>query len=138
MATHIKKHTKNNKKHDFEIAEPGESYGIIKANKGGTPPTFEVEIIRTGKVIMAKLRNSLCKGPNKTFIRIGDTVLIQEGEKAYIINKYTDEEIKKLTRMGELVTFKPKSDASNIVFEDEMAALDREVENIVEIDIADI
>ncbi len=136
QSTHQKNHTKKKSVKPFVTAEEGETYAVIKTNKGGA--RFDVEVVRTGKLIIAKARGSLIKGPGKQRLQIGDTILIQEGAISYILTKYTDDEIKKLTKMGELVSFKPKSagDAS-ITFEDEMAVLDKEVENM-DFDINDI
>ena len=52
----------------------------------------------------------------KQRLQIGDVILIQEGNPSYILTKYSDEEVKKLTKMGERVSFKPKrDDESNIL-----------------------
>jgi hypothetical protein len=125
MATHTKKHVKNNTKREFVTSEDGETYAIIKGIKGDA--RFDIEIIRTGEKIVAKARGALIKGPSKQRIQIGDTVLIQEGNPAYILTKYSDEEVKKLTRMGELVSFKPKQE-EGIQFENEVE--NQEIENL--------
>lgn len=131
MATHIKKHIKGKSTKEFITAEVGETYALIKSNKGDA--RFDVEIIRTGKIIIAKARGSIIKGPGKQRLKIGDTVLIQEGESSYILTKYSEEEVKKLTRMGELVSFKPKvAGDDNIFFEEDV--IDQEIK---ELDIDD-
>jgi hypothetical protein len=127
MSTHEKKHKKAIKR-EFVTAENGETYAIIKSIKGDT--RFDVEIIRTGKIVIAKARGSLIKGPGKQRLHIGDTILIQEGEQAYILTKYLEEEVKKLTKMGELISFKPKvAGDTHIIFEDDV--LDKEIDEIV-------
>jgi len=127
MATHQKKHQKNTNKREFVTAESSESYATIKGIKGDT--RFDVEIKRTGQIIIAKARGALIKGSSKQRLQIGDVVLIQQGNPSYILTKYSDEEVKKLTKMGELVSFKPKrDDESNILFEDEVE--DKEAETI--------
>jgi hypothetical protein len=127
MSTHIKKHIKNNTKREFVTAEEGETYAIIKGIKGDA--RFDIEIIRTGEVIIAKARGALIKGPSKQRLQIGDTILIQEGFPSYILTKYLEDEVKKLTRMGELVSFKPKQDdGSGIQFEDEVE--NQKIENL--------
>ena len=126
MATHVKKHIKKSNK-DFTTAEDGETYAIIKSNKGDA--RFDIEVIRTGKALIAKARGSLIKGPGKQRLNIGDTVLIQEGDSTYILTKYSEEEVKKLTKMGELVSFKPKVDQDDNIFFDE-DAIDREMQEL--------
>ena len=127
MATHQKKHPKKNNIKPFVTAEEGSTYGTIKSNKGDA--RFDVEIIRTGKLIIAKARGSLIKGPGKQRLQIGDTILIQEGEISYILTKYSDEEVKKLTKMGELVSFKPKvAGDTHIIFEDDV--IDKETHDV--------
>ena len=123
---HAKKHNKN-KQNNFIIAEKGESYAIIKSNKGDS--RFDVEIIRTGKVIFARASGRLKKGPHKQRLNIGDTVLIQEGDKSYIINKYSDDEVRKLTKLGELVNLtKNADDDDHIIFEEDV--VDNEIKNL--------
>jgi hypothetical protein len=127
MATHTKNHIKNNTKREFVTAEDGETYAIIKGIKGDA--RFDIEIIRTGEVIIAKARGNLIKGPSKQRLQMGDTILIQEGNPAYILTKYLEDEVKKLTKMGELVSYKPKQDdSSGIKFEDE--AENQEIDNL--------
>jgi hypothetical protein len=118
MATHTRKcdnikKKMNFNKREFVTAEDGESYAIIKSGKGDF--RFNVEIIRTGKEIISRARGSLIKGPGKQRLQGGDIVLIQEGDPSYILTKYSDEEVKKLTIMGELVSFKPKVVGDDIV-----------------------
>jgi len=130
MATHQKKHDKNKNKREFVTAEKGENYAIIKGIKGDA--RFDVEIKRTGEIIIAKARGNIIKGSSKQRLQIGDVILIQEGNPSYILTKYSDEDVKKLTKMGELVSFKPKrDDESNILFEDEVEDLEAET---IEID----
>jgi len=128
MATHIKKHVKNNTKREFVTAIKGETFiAKLKAFKGEY--RFDAENIITGELIVAKARGNLIKGPSKQRLQIGDTVLIQEGNPAYILTKYSEEEVKKLTRMGELVSYKPKQDdEAAIKFEDDAENL--EIENL--------
>jgi hypothetical protein len=124
MATHQKKHTQKKGKHDFITAEEGETYAIIKSIKGDT--RFDVEILRTGKITIAKARGALINGPGKQRIQINDIVLIQEGKLSFILTKYSEEDVKKLTKMGELVTYKPNSAAeSMITFEDDAVSTDK-------------
>lgn len=127
---HAKKHIKTKSK-DFVTAEEGESYAIIKSNKGDA--RFDVEIIRTGKVLIAKAAGRIIRGPGKQRLNIGDTVLIQEGDKSYIINKYSDDEVRKLTKLGEL-KFKNvdnDDDDDHIIFENDV--VDNKI-NSLEID----
>lgn len=132
-ATHSKNHEKSSKR-ELTVADPNEKevYAKIKAAKGDG--RFDVEIIRTGQQIFAKARTSLSKGKNKARLQIGDTVLIQEGcdgFASYILIKYTDDEIKKLNKMKELVSYKPKTDdSSGILFENEENVDDEIAEEI--------
>ena len=132
-ATHSKNHEKSSKR-EFVTADSdqNEVYAIIKAAKGDA--RFDVEIIRTGQQIVAKARTSLSKGKNKARLQIGDTVLIQEGDDgfaSYILIKYTDDEIKKLNKMKELVSYKPKTEeTSGILFEDQEEIDDEITEEI--------
>ena len=137
-ATHVKRDKPSDKKRELVIADPeqDEIYVKIEGLKGDA--RFNGRDIKTGQEIVAKARSTLSKGKNKARIQIGDTVLVQEGKDgfaSYILIKYTDDEIKKLTKMKELISFKTKSDeASNIQFEDEG---DNDTED-VEIDISAI
>ena len=118
MSTHDKKHIQINNKREFVTAEEGEIYAIIKGAKGDK--RFDIEIIRTGEITFAKARGALKKGKDSR-IQNGDIVLVQEGEPMYILHKYLEHEVKKLTKMGELVSFKPKNeDLSGILFEDDV------------------
>lgn len=118
MTTDNNKRIKNNNQ-DFVTATDGESYAIIKGFKGDA--RFDVEIIRTGEVIIAKARGSLITGPKKQRLQIGDTILIQEGTPAYILTKYSKDEVKRLTTMKELKSFNTKqNDASGVQFEDDI------------------
>jgi hypothetical protein len=129
MATHVKKHIKNNnsKKHEFVTAEKGETYATITGLKGDA--RFEIEVRRTGQKLVAKARGALIKGPSKQRLQIGDIILIQEGDPSYILTKYSDEDVKKLTKLGQLISFKAKGDDdNNILFEDDIE--DQEAETI--------
>jgi translation initiation factor IF-1 len=133
-ATHSKNHEKNSNKRDFVTADPeqDEVYATIKAAKGDA--RFDVEIVRTGQQIVAKARTSLSKGKNKARLQIGDIVLIQEGRDgfaSYILIKYTDDEIRKLNKMKELVSYKPKTEeSSSVIFENEEEIDDEIAEEI--------
>ena len=137
MATHQKKNDnrKINKKHDFVTALTDQTYAIITLHKGDA--RFDVKIIRTGKTTFVRAPGKLQRGPKKQRIMVGDTVLITEGPNAEIITKYSDEEIKRLIKMGELVSLEPKiNDISNIVFENDVSVLNTHEE--VELNIDDI
>ena len=141
-ATHVKREKSSDKKREFVIADPDqdETYGIVKGIKGDA--RFDIEVVRTGQEIIAKARSTLSKGKNKARIQIGDTVLIQEardGFASYILIKYTDDEIKKLTKMKELISFKTtSSEASTILFVDENNPIENDADDTNEIDISAI
>lgn len=125
MATHTKKHVKNNTKREFVTALEGTTYARVKDSKGDL--RFGIEIIKTGEITVAKARGSLKGTSNR--IKPNDTVLIQEGKPIYILIKYTDEEVNKLLKMGELVSFKPTlENQSGVDFEDDES--NKEIENL--------
>ena len=78
-----------------------EEYAIINKNIGDA--RFEAKIIKNNIDIIAKARGALIKGPNKRRIIKDDYVLIQENEgRYYVIHKYSSDDVKKLSKMGEL------------------------------------
>jgi hypothetical protein len=91
------------------------------------------------------LKGSLIKGPGKKRVDKGDLVLLEkdptttEKDKFVIIWKYSEEEKKKLTKMGELKGIAPTNEdtnlnnGTNIQFEG-----DNNVKEEEEINIADI
>jgi hypothetical protein len=137
-ATHIKRQKPSDKKRELVVADPeqDEIYVLIEGIKGDA--RFNGKNIKTGQEIIAKARSTLSKGRNKARIQIGDTVLVQEGKdgfNSYILLKYTEDEINKLTKMKELISFKAKSDeASNILFDNQ----EENGEEEVKIDISAI
>ena len=131
--THTKKHTKNINKHEFITADPseGELYANIKKALGDG--RFEIEFLKTGKIVIAKLRGALIKGPRKQRVEVTNIVLIDNGSLGmyYIMLKYSDEEVKKLNKMGELVSFKQKtSNVENTAFLFEGDAVDDDANQV--------
>jgi initiation factor 1A len=127
MATHQKKHIKNNggSKELVIKTNTDEEYGEILNAKGDA--RFEVKLISNGFTVIAKTRGALIKGPNKQRITKGCVVLLQKDmstyeEKYYIIHKYTNENIKSLKKSGELATYilVEENDNNNVVFEDDV------------------
>ena len=109
MATHQKKHIKNNNtiRELLLCSEAdGEMYGQLNLAKGDA--RFEVRIIQNNLVIIAKARGSLIKGPRKQKLNKDDYVLLQKDQasddKYYIIHKYTLDDTKKLKKSGQLST----------------------------------
>jgi hypothetical protein len=93
------------------------------------------------KSINAYLKGSLVKGPGKKRVEKGDLVLLEkdpsttETNKYIIIWKYSEEEKKKLTKLGELKTISVTSEASgggsaNIQFEGDANKKEEEEVNV--------
>ena len=140
MATHQKKHQQNNGKIISKILRianlsEGENYAETIKILGGC--RFEIKIINTGETKIATLCGKIRK---KQKIGIGDTVLILEGKKmndSIIEYKYSDDEVKKLSKQGEIKDIKPKSGEEGIVFEDNITNENND-DNEIPIDITDI
>ena len=133
-ATHKKSHEKSGNKRELVIADFDQKEIYVKLLFSCGDSRFKGENIRTGQQIVSKARTSLSKGKNKARLQVGDIVLVQEGcdgFASYILIKYTDEEVKKLTKMKELVSYKPKTeDSSGILFENQEDINDEITEEI--------
>ena len=108
MATHQKKHIKSINPRQLIICNEnnGEYYGQIIEAQGSS--RFLVKIVKSNLVISSKIAGRIIKGPNKQRIFKDDFVLLQKDiytndNKYYIIFKYSDDDIKKLKKEGELV-----------------------------------
>jgi|UniRef100_A0A6C0ECN9 hypothetical protein len=110
MATHKKKHIKNNNVSKELILcskSDGECYGQINSSIGDA--RFEVRLIYNNTLITAKARGSLIHGPKKQMLEKNDYILLQKDIssndcKYYILKKYTKDDVIKLKKSGELVT----------------------------------
>jgi len=135
MATHQKNHQKNkgvnNKVLRIAEQENGETYALIKRPLGVCQ--FEIELYKTGELLIASLCGTIKKSSKRQMVCIGDTVLILGGKPSIIKYKYSGEEVKKLYKQGEIKDFKTKTEASEITFEDENN-VENNVENNEEID----
>jgi len=136
MATHLKKHNRSRKNEFTPATEENEEYATIVSARGDS--RFIAEIVRTGKQISVTAPGKLKKGPNKQRIKVGDTVLIQEGPVTYILAKYSDEEVRKLNKMGELITMKSTAVDAFIGFDDDVNPENTEFNSKAEINIDDI
>ena len=113
--THQKKHIKR-KNNDFilKIESENQEYAEVIAAKGSS--RFEVRVIKNNEIINAKLRGSLSHGPGKQRIEKNNYVLIHldktttDGDKYYIIHKYSPEDVRKLHKMGQLAQIKTNED----------------------------
>lgn len=126
MATHTKKHIKRrghiaNNELILKSDKDSEFYGEIINPKGDT--RFEVQLLDK-RLVVAKARGSIISGPKKQRLNKNDMVLLQfdpnttTGDKYYIIHKYSQDDIKRLRKSGELATIKDDEDVNNnIVFE---------------------
>ena len=118
MATHQKKHIKNINTKQLIICNEnnGEFYGQITEAQGNS--RFLVKIIKSNLIISSKIAGRIIKGPNKQRIFVEDFVLLQKDiytndNKYYIILKYSEEDVKKLKKTGELVF------VSNNIYDDD-------------------
>lgn len=146
MATHQKKHIKRvsgNKELQLKQGD-NELYGEIISEKGDL--RFEVKLIKNSATVIAKARPAITKGPNRSRIIKGNTVLLQMDEattgrdKYYIIHKYSDDDVRQLKKAGELSVIMTEDDerVTTIIFEDDAI---NQPENIIEVDdtfIADL
>lgn len=113
--THQKKHVKR-KNNDFilKIDSENQEYAEVLAPRGCS--RFEVKIIKNNEIVNVKLRGALSHGPSKQRIEKNNIVLIHldksttDGDKYFIIHKYSSEDVKKLQKLGELTQFKVNND----------------------------
>jgi translation initiation factor IF-1 len=123
MATHQKKHIKHFRGSSELIlcANDNEFYAQVNKNVGDA--RFEIRILINNYTIIAKARGALIKGPGKKRILKDDYVLVQQADdKYYIMHKYSNEDVKKLSKLGELKTWNSHKDENvsfDISFEDE-------------------
>jgi len=131
--THKKKHVKK-RINEFVIrleAEQQEYAEVIIAKGSGR---FEVKLIKNNEIINVKMRGALTKGPLKQRIEKKDIVLLHpdtsttENNKFYIIHKYSNDDIKRLQKMGELQQFDMDTDKVIVIYEDDV--LQKKIENI--------
>lgn len=140
MATHQKKHIKRSGAPHRELIlteQDNEQPALVTGTKGDA--RFEIKFYRNNLTSIAKARGALIKGPNKQRINIGDTVLIQAddstsiGDKYYIIHKYTEDDVKKLRKIGELACVNPQNNENDetkvtqVLFDDEVAVKESDV-----------
>ena len=143
--THIKKHIQNKGITELIYKQGKEEYAYIETSNGGSPPRFVCKTLME-KQVNAYLKGSLVKGPGKKRVDKGDLVLLEkdptttEKDKYVIIWKYSEEEKKKLIKMGELKQINIMKDSAGggsdgqIQFEGE----EKKNDDDEEIDIADI
>ena len=110
MATHQKKHIKaiyTNKELLICSEKDDEAYGQITESKGDA--RFQVKLLKTNVLHIAKARGALIKGPRKQRLLKNDYVLLQkdissDDTKYFIIHKYSNDDVKKLKKLNELTT----------------------------------
>lgn len=149
--THLSKHKKKTgNSRQLQYRQKGEEYAIINGDKGNA--RFEVTIHTTNQAVMAKARGALIKGPNKQRMVKGDMVLIQRddtsttsnkascsktlcktqgcacGEKYYIIHKFSEDDVKRLRKAGELAQLIEEKEEVDIVFDDDI--IDKKLDEI--------
>lgn len=90
-----------NANRELLLAEDGQVYANVTTRLGDG--RFDVQCVQDGSMRLAHVRGKLWK---RVWISPRDTVLITlrafQDQKADIIHKYTDDEVRLLTRMGEL------------------------------------
>lgn len=129
MATHQKKHIKNNNSNKelvFKSDEYSEEYAEIISARGDA--RFDIKFVTSGISGIARAKGSIIKGPKKQRLAKGDIVLIQSDgstndEKYYIIHKYSPEDVKRLRKSGELAQIKTQSNiGATVAFEGDTIA----------------
>jgi translation initiation factor IF-1 len=108
MATHEKKHKKNNGnlKKEMPFAEEGQFYAKIENSLGDG--RFQIVLLKNNISAAATLKGSLRKGRHKQIVRKDDIVLVEKDIylsncKYYIIYIYSkDNDFQKLQDYGEL------------------------------------
>ena len=109
MATHQKRHPKNNtrgKNKELVLMEnEGEEYAKVEKILGDG--RFQVIILKSNISVVASLRGLLKKGHQKSIIRLNAIVLIQKDDysskgKYYILHAYSESDVMKLNNFGEL------------------------------------
>jgi hypothetical protein len=120
MATHQKKHIKNTGSCEliYRCEKDGEHYAVVEAPTGDV--RFKVTIHSTNVEAYAKACGSLIKGPKKKRIEKGNLVLLQKDgsntgeDKYYIIHVYSQDDVKRLRKAGELAQIKEADDAEKV------------------------
>lgn len=123
--------SKNNRKNntgsnELQYRSDNEEYATINGDKGNA--LFEVILFTTKQVVMAKARGSIIRGPKKQRLEKGDLVLIQRDptttttDKFFILIKYSQNDVKRLQKAGELNIIKDYDQDENIsiIFENDV------------------
>ena len=137
--THKSRNTKHTGSRELQYRQDGEEYATINGDKGDA--RFEVTIFSTDEVTLAKARGAIIRGPKKQRLLKGDLVLLQRddsttGDKYFILQKYSPDEVKQLRKAGELTQVREIEDEGvTIAFEGDVIFKKHDE---VEIDIADI
>jgi translation initiation factor IF-1 len=117
-----------NKRSNFSTGlitrEGNENYAIAKMPAGNSQ--FRVIPTETGQEVTATIRGSLRRGKNNKVIP-GKLVLLQldessTKEKWFITHVYSEDDVKRLRKSGEIVDIKEK-EVSNVVFVDDSAPI---------------
>jgi hypothetical protein len=103
-------------------AEGSEIYAIAKLPAGNSQ--FRVIPTETGQEVTATIRGSLRRGKDNKVVP-GKLLLLQPDEsstreKWFITHVYSEDDVKRLRKSGEIVDIKEK-EISNVVFVDESA-----------------
>lgn len=133
--THQSKHKKNvGGSNELQYRQSGEEYATVNSNKGDA--RFEITIYSTNQVVIAKARGAISKGPKKQRIEKGDLVLValdnstSAGDKYYIIHKYSQDDVKRLRRAGELSQIKEAKEDDKIVVAFDNEVIAKKIEDI--------
>ncbi len=116
--THQSKHKKHTGSNELQYRQDGEEYATINGDKGNA--RFEVTLYSTNQVVMAKARGALIHGPKKQRLEKGNLVLLQRDDnttgtdKYFILLKYSDDDVKRLRKAGELTQIKEASQEEKV------------------------
>ena len=114
--------TKSSNPNTNTLVTKGEGGAYARAHLPAGNSQFRVFMTETGQEITAKIRGLLRTGKNNKVVS-GKLVLLQRDEsttreKWFIVYIYSDNEIKQLRKLGEIVDVKEK-EVSNVVFVDD-------------------
>lgn len=132
--THKSKHQKHTGSNELQYRQEGEEYAIVNGDKGNA--RFEVTLYATNQIAMAKARGTLTHGPKKQRLEKGDMVLLQRddsttsGDKYYILIKYSQDDVKRLRKAGELTQIKEASDEDKVTIAFENDVIVRKHEEV--------
>lgn len=110
-----------NSKRELVLAEDGQQYARVTKRLGDG--RFEVQCLRDGQLRLAHVRGKLWK---RVWVNAQDVVLLAmrsfQDQKADVVHKYTDEEVRMLCKIGEMPLGTTRS-AADEAYEAELQAV---------------